>query len=109
MSKVEVNATYLAELEKANRKLKALEQGGVDNWEWYSESLKHFFKEEEQEEILELAINDILEFLCVEADIYEPSERGAGYTIRLNSNEHLRFTKVIRDIILKYNEAGEDE
>lgn len=109
MSKVEINANYLAELERSNRKLKALEQGGVDNWEWYSESLKHFFKEEEQEEILEVAINDILEFLCVEADIYEPSERGAGYTIDLGANEYQQFKKLINTIILKYNESGEDD
>lgn len=35
------------ELLKDSRKLAALEAGGVDNWEWYSESLEEFYKEEE--------------------------------------------------------------
>jgi hypothetical protein len=30
-----------------NEILEALEQGGVDNWEWYGESLKQFFGDEE--------------------------------------------------------------
>lgn len=106
MSNIEVNAKYLAELERNNRKLKALEQGGVDNWEWYSESLKHFFREEAQEEILNYAVDNILEFLCGEASIYEPAGRGAGYTIELDkSNED--FKQPILSIINLYNKAGE--
>lgn len=31
-----------------SRKLAALENGGVDNWEWYSESLKELWEEENQ-------------------------------------------------------------
>lgn len=30
-----------------SRKLAALEAGGVDNWEWYGESLSEFWEEEE--------------------------------------------------------------
>lgn len=33
------------ELYEASEKLEALEQGGVDNWEWYSESLRNYFGE----------------------------------------------------------------
>lgn len=29
-----------------NRKLSALEAGGVDNWEWYGESLSQYYNEE---------------------------------------------------------------
>ena len=32
------------ELLDRDRLLGALESGGVDNWEWYSESLKNYFK-----------------------------------------------------------------
>lgn len=35
------------ELKDRNRKLSALEAGGVDNWEWYSESLSQYYDEEE--------------------------------------------------------------
>ena len=44
----EVKITYAdyEELSDRNEKLTALENGGVDNWEWYSESLKDYFKED---------------------------------------------------------------
>ena len=38
------------EYESQIKKLQALEAGGVDNWEWYSESLKDWFKEQDDEE-----------------------------------------------------------
>ena len=34
------------ELLDRNRKLSALEAGGVDNWEWYSESLSQYYENE---------------------------------------------------------------
>lgn len=36
----EITAERLKTLERAEAKLQALEAGGVDNWEWYGESLK---------------------------------------------------------------------
>jgi len=33
-----------------NEILEALEQGGVDNWNWYGESLKQYFGEDDEEE-----------------------------------------------------------
>lgn len=35
------------ELLDRNRKLSALEAGGVDNWEWYSESLSQYYGDED--------------------------------------------------------------
>lgn len=35
------------ELLDRNRKLSVLEAGGVDNWEWYSESLSQYYDDEE--------------------------------------------------------------
>lgn len=40
---------YISNLENRDAILCALEAGGVDNWEWYEESLKDFFGEEEEE------------------------------------------------------------
>lgn len=37
--KVEVSKERLAELIREEQKLKLLENGGVDNWEWYGDSL----------------------------------------------------------------------
>lgn len=41
---------YVKSLEDDSDKLAALENGGVDNWEWYSESLQEYWKEKEDEE-----------------------------------------------------------
>ena len=38
------------ETRKKLAKLEALERGGVDNWEWYDESLKSLVEEEKKEE-----------------------------------------------------------
>jgi hypothetical protein len=35
---------------RRDRMLQCLEEGGVDNWDWYSESLKPYFKEYPEEE-----------------------------------------------------------
>jgi len=40
----------LRELEIAEKKLQALEAGGVDNWEWYGEAIAPFVKDLEKEE-----------------------------------------------------------
>ena len=40
MSKVTISAVRLKYLESRDEILRALEAGGVDNWEWYSESLQ---------------------------------------------------------------------
>ena len=42
-----------AELVKAEKKLNALEEGGVDNWEWYSESLAGLFDDDDDDDDLE--------------------------------------------------------
>jgi hypothetical protein len=39
MKTVEISLERLAELLKSEARLIALECGGVDNWDWYSESL----------------------------------------------------------------------
>jgi len=66
----------LKELERAEAKLQALDAGGVDNWEWYSQSLEEYHKANELEERLENLITDLAEIFGECA--YEPSERGAG-------------------------------
>ena len=40
---------YISNLENRDATLCALEAGGVDNWEWYGESIKNFLGEEEEE------------------------------------------------------------
>jgi len=38
--KVTISVEHYEELLRAQKRLSALESGGVDNWEWYHESLK---------------------------------------------------------------------
>lgn len=71
-----VSEKRLKELERAEAKLNALEAGGVDNWEWYGESLKEYRVENELEEKREDLLDE-LEVIFGEC-AYEPSERGAG-------------------------------
>ncbi len=44
----------IAEIEKLRQRddmLKGLENGGVDNWDWYSESLKDYYKKYYPDEV----------------------------------------------------------
>jgi len=47
---ITINKKEYDALQKDSRKLAALEAGGVDNWEWYGESLKDFWAEEDTED-----------------------------------------------------------
>ena len=42
--------------------LTALESGGVDNWEWYGESIHEFLKTESVDNIEELAVKDLIHY-----------------------------------------------
>lgn len=78
--KTEISLAELQKLKRAQSKLEALEAGGVDNWEWYGESLKDWFKENEIDELVEdmiEVINDVL----AEADVDQPAGAGCGYSI----------------------------
>lgn len=44
MSKVEISSERLDELEDKEARLDALDAGGVDDWEWYGESLTEYFE-----------------------------------------------------------------
>jgi hypothetical protein len=44
-----ISVVEYKELLRDSRMLSALHNGGVDNWEWYDESLKSFWDEEEEE------------------------------------------------------------
>ena len=52
MSNVTISAGRLKYLESRDEILSALEAGGVDNWEWYSESLQEagLLDDEEEED-----------------------------------------------------------
>lgn len=79
MAKITIDESYLEELEDSFSKLQALENGGVENWTWYDESLKEYYKEKEKAESLKLLVDKII--IHVLDNKYEPSETGAGFTV----------------------------
>jgi hypothetical protein len=70
----------IRELEKAERKLEALENAGVDNWDGYNFAMEAIRKEEEYDEFMEQIVSDIADAIgeCIE----EPAGQGCGYGIR---------------------------
>jgi len=87
-SKVTITASEYKKMQREIAKLHALESGGVDNWEWYSESLSDWNKENELDEFLDQANTELHERL-VEADVDFPAGREAGASVTL-SDDHCR-------------------
>ena len=47
---VEISKKRYKELLKAERKLIALENAGVDNWDWYGDAMEEIWNEEDEED-----------------------------------------------------------
>lgn len=75
MSKTISKAEY-DRLIKAERRLDALEAGGVDNWDGYEAALAPLVVEEKLEETLTDLASDIETVVC--SSIEEPAGRGCG-------------------------------
>lgn len=45
---ITISLEELQRLQQRDAELSALEVGGVDNWEWYGESLKHLRKDDDE-------------------------------------------------------------
>lgn len=70
----------LKELLDKEAKLASLEQGGVDNWEFYDIALDKYRKHKELEELKKEFMQDLLE--TISGHIEEPAGRGCGYGLR---------------------------
>lgn len=95
MSEVKIDVKRLRELD-------ALEQGGVDNWEWYSESLKELRKEEELDELVASYTDSILQVCSEEGDVEYPAGSECGHSILLGDAEDgvvELLNKFMRDVI----------
>lgn len=92
---MEITAQRLKELERIEMKMRALEAGGVDNWDFYGEALTKYHEEIKNEDKIEEAFNDILESLC--SAIEEPAGRGCGYGFR--PKEADKSFKILKDLI----------
>lgn len=79
------------ELEKlldAQKKLLALENAGVDNWEGYGIALEEYYATKEKEQAAYDVLDSIMEELS--NGVYEPSEHGAGIAFHEESIERAR-------------------
>ncbi len=98
--KTSIDKKRLRELEKAEAILTALQNGGVENWEFYDEAITPYLKDVELEERIKLFLEDIEITLLI--GCYEPSERGAGFCACDPSREEAeRITCVFVDDIKK--------
>jgi hypothetical protein len=106
-----ISEQRLRQLERAERKLNALESGGVDNWEWYSESLKDYFKEEELAELLDDSTQQLEEDLFSEPDFWNveiPSVREAGYSVYLTEDGQKFLRQYLESFKSKIDELNKN-
>ena len=82
---VTISKSEIERLRMIESKMAALEKGGVDNWEWYDESLSSWRAENETKELKSDFFNELLELFGQNA--YEPSEKGAGFAIDIGEDE----------------------
>ncbi len=60
-----ISKEKLAELLESHMRLCALENGGVDNWSWYGESIRSFLKENGVDDFSELVEEEIHQYEVV--------------------------------------------
>lgn len=106
MNEVKISEKRLKDLERKVAKLEALESGGVDNWEWYGESLKGWRKENEEEETLDEMVENIIQIFNEDSTVDEPAGRGCGYSIRLEDERVLR--SIIMRFVAKFKELDDE-
>lgn len=62
MKAVIIPKNVLASLLRDSDKLNRLECGGVDNWDWYDESLNNDNEDPSYEKIQDMSDNDLIDF-----------------------------------------------
>lgn len=98
MSEVKLSKSEYEKMVRQISKLSALEAGGVDNWEWYDESLKDWHKEND--------LNDLIFSMCdwiydasIDAEVDYPAGRECGPSISITEEAAL---VAVRGIIKQY-------
>jgi hypothetical protein len=86
MSNPVMNSKRIQELLNAERKLNALEAGGVDNWEWYDESLESIRKEDKLEDVVDMYVQNILELAAI-AEVSAEDSRNGLYIVNIDEDE----------------------
>ena len=103
--KITISASEYKKMQRDIAKLNALERGGVDNWEWFSESLSDWHKENAVDEFFDDAAVELHEYL-IDAEVDQPAGQGCGYSITLSDK---RCRDFFEWFIKKYKEVTEDD
>jgi hypothetical protein len=104
MSNPVMNSKRIQELLNAERKLNALEAGGVDNWEWYDESLESIRKEDKLEDVVDMYVQNILELAAI-AEVSAEDSRNGLYIVNIDEDE----TRSILETFLREYKRVEKE
>ena len=87
-------AEYI-ELLRAQEKLKCLEFGGVDNWEFYDEAMEDYVDPEELIKI-ESQAKEILDYLSSYTDVdKDPAGPGTGYAVYFDPEAKKAITRML--------------
>jgi len=82
-----------ADMKRKIAKLEALEKSGVESWENYTDALRGWQYKADHEDLIAETIENINDVIT-EANIYEPSERGAGYAVDCDEEAFAKFLKI---------------
>jgi hypothetical protein len=86
MSNPVMSSKRIQELLNAERKLNALEAGGVDNWEWYDKALESIRKEDKLQDVVDMYVQDMLE-LAAQAEVSAEDSRNGLYIVNIDEDE----------------------
>ncbi len=81
-----MSSKRIRELLNADRKLNALEVGGVDNWEGYVEALGDIRKEDRLSDVVDMYVQDMLE-LAAQAEVSAEDSRNGLYIVNIDEEE----------------------
>jgi hypothetical protein len=81
-----MSSKRIQELLNAERKLNALEAGGVDNWEWYDKAIESIRKEDKLEDVVDMYVQDILELAAI-AEVSAEDSRNGLYIVNIDEDE----------------------
>ena len=110
-SKVEMTQAEYDKMQRELRKLYALEAGGVDNWEWYDESLNEWRKENAMDEMIDNLVyefSEVVNEMAIEAEVDFPGGYECGPNVHVPHDEDAAKS-FINLVIEKYKELQADD
>jgi hypothetical protein len=110
MTDVKLSQKEYDKMQRNLSKLYALEAGGVNNWEWFDESLKEWRKESELSEMMDDLIYEFSECvneLAIEANVDFPAGMEAGSNVMMPDSEDAARV-FINMVIEKYKGLSND-